>query len=78
MNPGDKWGGFRIIRYLGSGAMGEVFLAHNEVEGRDVAVKRVRRAPGSDGEEKIFAERTGAELERRLSGVDPRITKVYW
>ena len=78
MNPGDKWGGFRIIRYLGSGAMGEVFLAHNEFAGRDVAVKRVRRAPGSDGEEKIFAERTGAELERRLSGVDPRITKVYW
>lgn len=78
MNPGDKWGGFRIIRYLGSGSMGEVFLAHNEFGGRDVAVKRVRRAPGQEGEEKINAERTGAELERRLSGMDPRVTKVYW
>ena len=78
MNPGDKWGGFRIIRYLGSGSMGEVFLAHNEFGNRDVAVKRVRRAPGTEGEEKINAERTGAELERRLSSVDPRVTKVYW
>jgi len=78
LNPGDKWGGFRIIRYLGSGAMGEVFLAHNELVGRDVAVKRVRRAPDRESEEKIAAERTGAELERRMSGLDPRITKVYW
>jgi len=78
LNPGDKWGGFQIIRYLGSGSMGEVFLAHNEFGNRDVAVKRVRRAPGAEGEEKINAERTGAELERRLSSVDPRVTKVYW
>ncbi len=78
MNPGDRWGGFRIIRYLGSGAMGEVFLAHNELENRDVAVKRVRRPPGVEGEEKIAAERTGAELERRLSSVDQRVTRVYW
>lgn len=78
MNPGDKWGGFRIVRYLGSGAMGEVFLAYNELANREVAVKRVRRPPGPEGDEKILAERTGAELERRMSGVDPRVTKVYW
>lgn len=78
MNPGDKWGGFRIVRYLGSGSMGEVFLAFNELQNREVAVKRVRRAPGAEGEEKIAAERMGAELERKLSGVDRRVTKVYW
>ena len=58
--------------------MGEVFLAHNEIANREVAVKRVRRQPGIEGEEKIGAERTGAELERRMSSVDPRVTKVYW
>ncbi|MDQ6678143.1 MAG: serine/threonine protein kinase [Acidobacteriota bacterium] len=78
MNPDDKWGGFRIIRYLGSGSMGEVFLAFNELQNREVAVKRVRRAPGAEGEEKIAAERMGAELERKMSGVDRRVTKVYW
>ncbi len=77
MEPNDNWGAFRIVRFLGSGNMGEVFLAHNQFSGKDVAVKRVRRAPGAEGEEKIEAERTGADLERRLSDVDPRVTKVY-
>ena len=58
--------------------MGEVFLAHNEFAQRDVAVKRVRRPPGAEGDEKIHAERTGAELERKLCNIDARVTKVYW
>ncbi|MCU1260870.1 MAG: serine/threonine protein kinase, partial [Bryobacterales bacterium] len=78
MNPGDLWGPYRILHYLGSGAMGEVYFARNERERRDVAVKRVRRNPGAEGEEKIAAERLGAELEKRLSSVDRRVTKVHW
>ncbi len=78
MNPGEVWGPYRIIYYLGSGAMGEVYFARNEREGRDVAVKRVRRNPGLEGEEKIAAERLGAELERQLSAIDQRVTKVFW
>ena len=78
MNPGEQWGAFRVVHYLGSGSMGEVYLARNEREGRDVAVKRVRRNPGIEGEEKLAAERLGAELERQLSAVDRRVTKVFW
>src|SRR5215208_7930899 len=32
-------GPYRTIRHLGSGAMGEVFLAHDDDLGRDIAVK---------------------------------------
>jgi serine/threonine protein kinase len=78
MNTGELWGPYRILHYLGSGAMGEVYFARNEKEGRDVAVKRVRRNPGIDGEEKLAAERLGAELEKQLSAIDRRVTKLFW
>jgi serine/threonine-protein kinase len=78
MNNGDIWGKWIIRRYLGGGGMGDVFLAMNLETSRDVALKRVRRNPGPEGEEKVSAERMGAELEQRLSEIDPRVTKVFW
>ncbi len=78
MNRGDFWGKWVIRQYLGSGGMGDVYLAMNLENSTNVAVKRVRRSPGQEGEEKIAAERMGAELEQKLSLVDPRVTKVFW
>ncbi len=78
MNRGDFWGHWTIIQYLGGGGMGDVFLAMNMETGKEVALKRVRRNPGPEGEEKIAAERMGAELEQRLCSIDPRVTKVFW
>src|ERR1700722_13215954 len=78
MNKGDIWGNWIIRQYLGGGGMGDVFLAINRETGTEVALKRVRRSPGAEGEEKIAAERMGAELEQRLCSIDPRVTKVYW
>jgi Protein kinase domain len=78
MNKGDIWGKWVIRRYLGGGGMGDVFQAMNLETSSDVALKRVRRNPGPEGEEKIAAERMGAELEQRLSSIDQRVTKVFW
>lgn len=78
MNSGDIWGKWVIRRYLGGGGMGDVFLALNLETSAEVAVKRVRRSPGAEGDEKIAAERMGAELEQRLCSIDERVTKVFW
>jgi Protein kinase domain len=78
MNKGELWGKWVIRQYLGGGGMGDVFRAMNLETSRDVALKRVRRSPDPEGEEKIAAERMGAELEQRLGSIDPRVTKVFW
>jgi serine/threonine protein kinase/formylglycine-generating enzyme required for sulfatase activity len=46
--PPDEFDEFRIVRLLGSGAMGDVYLAHDLLLERPVAVKFVRVA-GDDG-----------------------------
>lgn len=38
-NPGDNVGGYTIVRCIGRGGMGEVFLAKHRVLGRQVAIK---------------------------------------
>src|SRR6185369_12589223 len=40
--PPDEFDEFRIVRLLGSGAMGDVYLAHDLLLERPVAVKFVR------------------------------------
>ena len=39
MKPGDNFGGFRLIRELGSGATGRVYLAEQTNLGRECALK---------------------------------------
>jgi hypothetical protein len=78
MNKGDLWGRWTILQYLGGGGMGDVFLAMNMETGAEVALKRVRRNPGPEGDEKIGAERVGAEHQQRLCEIDQRVTKVFW
>ena len=76
MNPGDRYGRYRIIRQLGRGAMGEVFLARDLEAQREIALKLVYKGTEPEDSEVLEAERLGAELQKRLSGADPRVVVV--
>jgi formylglycine-generating enzyme required for sulfatase activity len=55
---------FRIVRPLGKGAMGEVFLAEDELLGREVAIKFVRQAERPEMRARFLLEaRTLARLQ---------------
>jgi serine/threonine protein kinase len=59
---------------LGSGGMGEVFLAHDKVLDRDVALKVLRSHYAGDEE---FAERFRREARSAASLSHPNIVQVY-
>jgi len=67
----------QIIRLIGHGAMGTVYLATDSELGAQVAVKIVYRGPDRDDKEIQDAERIGAELQKRLSAIDPRVCRVH-
>lgn len=70
----NKIGKFEILRTLGSGSMGEVLLARDEVLGRNVAIKTVR--PGS-----TFGAEAQARFEREARATaamnHPSIVTVF-
>jgi serine/threonine protein kinase len=76
VNPGDRYGSYHIVRLIGRGAMGDVFLAHHTQANRTVALKIVYKGNDADSLEIVEAERLGAELQKRLRGVDPRVVTV--
>ncbi|MGA8028575.1 MAG: serine/threonine-protein kinase [Bryobacteraceae bacterium] len=76
MNAGDRYGRYQIIRLIGRGAMGDVFLARDTDGGRDVALKIVYKGSEPEDRDILDAERLGAELQKRLSGVDRRVVTV--
>jgi hypothetical protein len=60
--PGDE-----IVRSIGRGSMGEVFLARQLALSRDVAVKVLEVAPAADLREAVARFRREAELMARVS-----------
>jgi serine/threonine protein kinase len=76
VNVGDRYGRYQIGRLLGRGAMGDVFLAIDTETSREVALKLVYKGPDPEDQEIVDAERIGAELQKRLAGVDRRVTAV--
>ena len=74
MNPGDLYGRYQIIRRIGHGAMGEVYLALDGEVRNQVALKVVYH--DADDNEILEAEQVGAELQRQLSGRDKRVVVV--
>lgn len=62
LTPDTTLGAFRVVRLLGRGGMGEVYLAHRDVDGvaQPVALKVIRRGMATDEVLERF------RLERRI------------
>src|SRR5215203_836941 len=65
---------YDVVRPLGSGGMGEVYLARDRVLGRDVALKVLREQYAGDDE---FAQRFKREAMSVASLSHPHIVQVY-
>ncbi len=65
---------YALVRALGSGGMAKVYLAHDEVLGRDVALKMLRGAYAEDDE---FVERFKREAQSAARLSHPNIVAVY-
>jgi eukaryotic-like serine/threonine-protein kinase len=65
---------YEVVEPLGSGGMGEVYLARDRVLGRDVALKVLRGQYAGDEE---FAERFKREALSAASLSHPNIVQVY-
>lgn len=71
--PGHKFGGYRILRLLGRGGMGEVYEADHEESGRRVALKVMNHTLGSDTDRKRFLR----EGRLAASVSHPHVIYVY-
>ena len=65
-------GRYQLIREVGRGGMGSVWLAHDEVLGRDVALKRLGQFQGQQNQARAQRE---AQLAARLS--HPNVVTVF-
>ncbi|MFG6193847.1 protein kinase [Nonomuraea sp. JJY05] len=71
-------GRYRLLRTIGRGGMGTVWQAHDEVLGRDVAVKEVLPPPDlTDPEREVFAVRTFREARAAGRVAHPGVATVY-
>ncbi|GAA1967077.1 hypothetical protein GCM10009798_29270 [Nocardioides panacihumi] len=65
-------GRYQLIREVGRGGMGAVWLAHDELLGRDVALKRLGQVHGQQNQVRAHRE---AQLAARLS--HPNVVTVF-
>ena len=65
---------YSIVRTLGSGGMAKVYLAHDEVLDRDVALKVLREQFAEDEE---FVERFKREAQSAAALSHPNIVQIY-
>ncbi|MCC6488632.1 MAG: protein kinase [Candidatus Hydrogenedentes bacterium] len=71
---GQSFGKYRIVRLLGRGSMGVVYLAEDETLGRDVALKILNQAHSSDA---VFEERFRREAKIIARLDHPNIVQIH-
>ncbi|WP_327583148.1 serine/threonine protein kinase [Nonomuraea sp. NBC_00507] len=77
-SAGTIGGRYRLLRTIGKGGMGTVWQAHDEVLGRDVAVKEVLPPPDLSGPEReVFSVRTFREARAAGRVAHPGVATVY-
>jgi tetratricopeptide (TPR) repeat protein/predicted Ser/Thr protein kinase len=73
-SPGEKVGKYLIVAKIGSGAMGEVYRAHDPVLNRDVAVKTMAELYASDDQ---LVQRFRREAQAAAGLNHPNIVTVF-
>ena len=73
LNPGDSFGDYRVIRLLGKGGMGSVYLLEND-EGVQVAAKILDPESAGDGESR---KRFLREAQLALGVKHPNLVETY-
>lgn len=71
---GTVFGPYRLVRLLGRGGMGEVYLAHDTVKGRDVALKLLHAGVAQDPG---FRERFTNESRTAARLADPHVIPIH-
>jgi len=71
MTPQIAIDGYEIIRRLGGGNMGVVYLAVRIDTGQQVAIKIISGGRSHEDDEKIAIEKNGAELQQRIAHLAP-------
>ncbi len=69
-------GRYRIVRRLGR-SMTDVYLAVDTVQNREAALKLVKASGDRASRMVMEAERRGAEIQRAVQSLDPRVVQIY-
>ncbi len=81
MTAGQTFERYQIIRQIGRGSMGTVYLAVRQDTGQQIALKIVNGGPHEEDKERIAVEETGAKLQQELGGNgtprEPRMISVH-
>lgn len=78
LRPGDRLKHFVIKKLIGSGGMGDVYLAHDETLSRDVAIKTLKIDPELYMDNIDTVKRFLSEAKVLAQLQDPSITTIYY